>query len=64
MSRYKGNIPKWIRRFRRSMLFTDLMTGRKVIKVVSLPDGTRHSYIEVVDKPIAPEVTTKPLDTP
>lgn len=46
------------------MLFTDLMTGRKVIKVVSLPDGTRHSYIEVVDKPIAPEVTTKPLDTP
>lgn len=63
MSRYKGAIPKWERRFRRSMLLQDLLKGRKVIKVVSDDDGIRHHYIEVVDKPIEP-LFERPVETP
>lgn len=46
-------VPKWWRRFKRQMLFTDLMTGRKVIRQVNTPDGS-YSFIEVVDKPMPP----------
>lgn len=45
MSRYRGNIPSWIRSFRQRMSIQDVLTGRKVIVTRSLtdPGGIRRS---------------------
>lgn len=45
MSRYKGNIPSWIRKFRQYMSINDVLAGRKVIVTRSLtdPGGIRRA---------------------
>lgn len=45
MSRYKGNIPSWIRKFRQAMSIQAVIQGDKVIVTRSLtdPGGIRRS---------------------
>lgn len=47
-------VPRFIRRFRRVMLFQDLMTGRRVLITTTDDEGNRHTSVEWVKFPIPP----------
>lgn len=43
-------LPRWWRRFKKNVLFTDLKAGRKIFVKTTLDDGTVHYHIELAPK--------------
>jgi hypothetical protein len=50
MSKFKGALPRWQRRFRRYLTAQDLITGRKIVQRTTDEEGKEHISIEVVNK--------------